>query len=53
MGRECSTHKAKRNAYRFLAEKERSLSALRRRWNDNIKLDLTEIDNGPSGYIRC
>jgi hypothetical protein len=44
MGRACSTNGEKRNAYMILAgrpEGKRSLG--RRRWSDNIKMDLREI----------
>jgi hypothetical protein len=42
----CSTNGEKRNVYRILAGKpegKRSLGRPRRRWVDNIKLDLREI----------
>jgi hypothetical protein len=45
MGRACSTN-AERNAYRILVGKpegERPLERPRRRWMDNIKMDLREI----------
>jgi hypothetical protein len=40
---------AKRNAYRVLVEKpngKRPLGRARRRWEDNIKMDLREIGGG-------
>jgi hypothetical protein len=57
----------KRNAYRsFMGkpEEKRSLGRLRRRWEDNIKMDLREIGWGPvegscehgnetSDFIKC
>jgi hypothetical protein len=46
MGRACSTNEEKRNAYRILVgnpEGKRPLGRPRRRWVDNIKMDLREI----------
>jgi hypothetical protein len=46
MGRACSTNGEKRNAYRTLVgkpEEKTPLGRLRRRWMDNIKLDLRDI----------
>jgi hypothetical protein len=46
MGRACSTNGKKRNAYRILVgnqEGKRSLGRPRRRWADNIKMDLREL----------
>jgi hypothetical protein len=46
MGRACSTNGEKRNAYRILVGKpngKRALGRPRRRWVDNIKMDLREI----------
>jgi hypothetical protein len=46
IGRVCSTNGAKRNAYRILVrhpEGKRSLGRPRRRWVDNIGMDLREI----------
>jgi hypothetical protein len=43
MGRACSMNRKKRNAYRILVGKQkgiRPLGRLRRRWVDNIKMDL-------------
>jgi hypothetical protein len=46
MGRACSTNGGKRNAYRILVGKpegKRPLGKPRRRWADNIKMDLRDI----------
>jgi hypothetical protein len=46
MGRACSTNGEKTNAYRILVGKpegKRPLGRPRRRWVDNIKIDLREI----------
>jgi hypothetical protein len=46
MGRACRTNGDKRNAYRILVVKpegKRRLRRPRRRWVDNIKMDLREI----------
>jgi hypothetical protein len=46
MGRACSTNGEKKNAYRILVGKQegkRPLGRPRRRWVDNIKMDLREI----------
>jgi hypothetical protein len=45
MGRACTTKGEKRNAYRILVGKpegKRPLRRPRRRWVDNIKLDLRQ-----------
>jgi hypothetical protein len=45
MGMECSTHRARRNAYSVLMstqEGKRTLGRLKRRWEDNIKMDFRE-----------
>jgi hypothetical protein len=54
----CTWHVAqmgeKRNAYRILVGKpegETQLGRLRRRWVDNIKMDLREIGWGGMGWI--
>jgi hypothetical protein len=42
----CSTNRRKRNAYRLLVEKpggKRPLGRPRRRWVDNIRMDLVEV----------
>jgi hypothetical protein len=49
MGRVCSTQEEKRNAYRILVgnpEGKRQLGRSRRRWKDNIRMDLREIGWG-------
>jgi hypothetical protein len=46
MGRACSTNGEKRNAYRILVgkpERKRQMGRPRRRWVENIKMDLREI----------
>jgi hypothetical protein len=43
MGRACSTNGEKRNPYRILVGK-RPLGRPRRRWVDNIKMDLRETE---------
>jgi hypothetical protein len=47
MGRACSTNGEKRNAYKLLVrmpEGRRPLGRRRRRWLDNIKMDLVKVD---------
>jgi hypothetical protein len=45
-------HEEKRNACRILVGKpERPLGRLRRRWEDNIKMDLREIGLGSMDWI--
>jgi hypothetical protein len=46
MGRACSTIREKRNALRILVGKtegKRPLGTPRRRWEDNIRMDLREV----------
>jgi hypothetical protein len=46
MGRACSTNGERRNSYRILVGKpegERPLGRPRRRWVNNIKMDLREV----------
>jgi hypothetical protein len=46
MGRACSKNEGKRNAYRIFVEKPEGKGPLRRprrRWVNNIKIDLREI----------
>jgi hypothetical protein len=54
MGGECSTHGEKRNAHRLLARKpegRRPLARTKRRWVDNIKMDLREIGWGGEDWL--
>jgi hypothetical protein len=54
MGRECSSNGQKRKEYRTLLEKpegERPLGRPRRRWVDNVKMDLREIGWGSMDWI--
>jgi hypothetical protein len=46
MGGSCSTNGEKRNAYRLSVEKPEGIRPLgrpRRRWVDNIRMDLGEV----------
>jgi hypothetical protein len=50
----CSTNGEKRNAYRLLVGKpegKRPLGRLRRRWVDNIRMDLGEVGWGDVDWI--
>jgi hypothetical protein len=54
VGRACSTNGEKRNPYRILvgkAEGKRPLGRPRRRWVNNIKIDLREIGWGGLDWI--
>jgi hypothetical protein len=54
MDRACSTNEEKRNAYRILVgkpERKRPLGRPRRRWEDNIRMDLGEIGWGGMDWI--
>jgi hypothetical protein len=54
MGGECSTNGGKRNAYRILVGKpegKRPLGRPRRRWEDNIRMDVREIGWGGMDWI--
>jgi hypothetical protein len=54
MGGACSTNGEKRNAYRLLAGKPEgrmSLGRPRRRWVDNIRMDLVEMGLGDVDWI--
>jgi hypothetical protein len=54
MGGACSTNGEKRNAYRILVgqpEGKRPLGRPRRRWVDNVKLDLREIERDGVDWI--
>jgi hypothetical protein len=47
MGRACSTHGETRREYRTLVgkpERKRPLGGHRRRWKDNTKMDIREIE---------
>jgi hypothetical protein len=53
MGRACSTHGEKRNAYRILVgkpEEKRPIGRSRHRWED-IKMDLREVGWGGRDWI--
>jgi hypothetical protein len=51
MGRACSTNMEKRNAYRLKPERKRPLGRPRRRWVNNIKMDLREIGRDGMDWI--
>jgi hypothetical protein len=54
MGGRCSTNGEKRNAYRLLVGKpegKRPLGRPRRRWVDNIKMDLGKVGWGDVDWI--
>jgi hypothetical protein len=54
MGGSCSTNGKKRNAYRLLVgkpETKRRLERIRRRWVDNIRMDLGEVGWGDVDWI--
>jgi hypothetical protein len=54
MGGPCSTNGEKRNAYRLLVgkpERKRPLGRPRRRWVDNIRMDLREVGWGDVDWI--
>jgi hypothetical protein len=54
MDRPCSTNGEKRNIYRLLVEKpegKRPLGRPRRRWVDNIRMDLGEVQWGDVDWI--
>jgi hypothetical protein len=54
MGGPCSTNGEKRNAYRLLVGKPegtRPLGRPRRRWVDNIRMDLGEVGWGDVDWI--
>jgi hypothetical protein len=51
----CGTHREGRGVYRILAgrlEAKRPLGRPRRRWEDNIKLDLREIGIDGANWIQ-
>jgi hypothetical protein len=54
MGRACSTNGERRNAYRIVVKKPEVKGPLgrpRRRWVNNIKIDLREIERGGMDWI--
>jgi hypothetical protein len=54
MGGACSTNGLKTNAYRIVVRKsdgKRPLGRPRRRWEDNMRLDLREIGWGGMDWI--
>jgi hypothetical protein len=54
MGGPCSTNREKRNAYTLLVGKPEGKGPLgrpRRRWVDNIKMDLEEVGWGDVDWI--
>jgi hypothetical protein len=54
MGGACSTNEEKRNAYRLFVGKlegKRHLGRPRRRWMDNIRMDLGEVGWGDVDWI--
>jgi hypothetical protein len=54
MSRACSTHGDKKNTYRILVGKpegNKSVGRPRRRWEDNIRMDLREIGWGGMDWI--
>ena len=55
MGRACSIYGEGRGVYRFLVAKpegKRPLGRPRRRWEDNIKMDLQDVGCGVYGLNR-
>jgi hypothetical protein len=55
VGRTCSTHEGGENVYRILVgtpEGKRPPGRPRRRWKDNIKMDLREIGIDGANWIR-
>jgi hypothetical protein len=51
MGGPCSTNGEKRNAYRLKPEGKRPLRRPRRRWVDNITMDIGEVQWGDVDWI--
>jgi hypothetical protein len=54
MGGECSADGEERGVYRVLVRKpegKRSLGRPRRRWNDNIRMDLQEVGCGGMEWV--
>jgi hypothetical protein len=55
MSRACKTHGEERSTYRVLVGKpdgKRPLGRPRRRWEDNIEMDIREIGWGGMDWIR-
>jgi hypothetical protein len=55
VGRTCGTHEGGERCYRVLVEKhegKRPLGRPRRRWEDNVKMDLREIGIDGTNWIR-
>jgi len=53
MGETCSTYVERKGVYRVLVGKphgRRQLGGLRRRWEDNIKIDLQEVGFGGEAW---
>jgi hypothetical protein len=53
VGGTCGTHGEGRGVYRVLVgrtEAKRPLARSRRRWDDNIKIDLREMGLGRTGF---
>jgi hypothetical protein len=51
MGGACSTYGERRGVYRVLVEGKTSRGRPRRRWEDNIKMDLQEVGCGGMDWI--
>ena len=54
MGRACSAYGEERSVYRVLVGKpegKRPLRRPRRRWDDNIKMDLQEVGGGCGDWM--
>jgi hypothetical protein len=54
VGRACSSHGEKKNTYRILVGKQegnRPLGRPRRRWKDNIKINVREIGWSSTDWI--
>ena len=54
MGRTCSQNEGSRSAFKMLTGKltgKRPLERPRRRWEDNIRMDLEEIDINAGNWI--
>ena len=51
MGRTCSTYGAIQKCIRSSSEGKRPLGRPKRRWEDNIKMDLREVGCDPGDWI--